>query len=278
MSYILEAIRKSEAQRKKRSHWTPLRRAAQQQKQRLWGRWLFVALLTLAAINIGTLAYFSQHGARKSGSKAGTSAVQEGVGPSELEPATTPVLLQQTGSKNSAPVVSVRGGALQAKKPLATPDAHPETKARTARTTSLPFPSANNARFAQETAKRVSLPSSQTPSPRAVTPPLLSGLDAPNKNMSREPVAALPGALAGPRVSKEIPLFSELPSELRRRIPSIKVNVHAYSQLPQEQFIIVGMVKYRPGEQIGNELVLEEVTRDGLVLRFQDQPFRLRRP
>lgn len=79
-------------------------------------------------------------------------------------------------------------------------------------------------------------------------------------------------------VSEEIPLFSELPSEMRQRIPPITVNVHAYSSVPREQFVIVGMVKYRPGDQIGSGLMLEEVTREGIVLRFEGQPFRLTRP
>lgn len=273
MSYILEAIRKSEAQRQK-SHPKPVRLLhAQQQKQTSWGRWLFVAVVALAAINIVTLAYFSQHGAQK----AAVSAVQEGVNPSEPEPVTAPALSQQRGFKNSAPV-SVRGSALQAEKPLASPHAHPEIKGKTARTTLLPFPSASNPGFAQEGDKRASLPRSQTPSAKPMRPPLPSALDAPNDNIPRVVRPPESVAAAEPTASKEIPLFSELPNELRRRIPPIKVNVHAYSELPQEQFIIVGMIKYQPGEQIGNELVLEQVTRDGLVLRFQNQTFRLRRP
>lgn len=281
MSYILEAIRKSEAQRQKKSYPESIRLLpAQQQKQISWGRWLFVAVVALAAINIVTLAYFSQH-AQKSVNKAGVSVVQERVDASELEPVTAPALSQQRGVKNSAPV-SVERGALQPEYPLASRHTRPKTAGKSALTTSLPFPNASNPGFAQEAAKQASLPNSQTSSAKPMTPPLPSALDAPNDNVPRvvrppEPVAAVPGDHTGPPMLKEIPLFSELPSELRRRIPPIKINVHAYSQLPQEQFIIVGTVKYRPGEQIGNELVLEEVTRDGLVLRFQDQPFRLPR-
>ncbi|MGH8659153.1 MAG: general secretion pathway protein GspB [Gammaproteobacteria bacterium] len=280
MSYILEAIRKSEAQRAKRSPRTPIRLlAAQQQKQGPWGRWLFVVLVTLAAINIGTLAYFSQHGTRKSAKTTGVNIVPEQLDPREPEPVTPPILSQQTGFKNSAPV-SVERGVLQ---PGKSHQVHPKTAGKRAPTTSLPFPSGNNPSFAQEAAKRASFPSSQTPKDKPMTPPLPNALDPPNKNIPRvvqppESVAVVPREPAGSPVSKEIPLFSELPSELRRRIPPITVNVHAYSQRPQEQFIIVGMVKYRPGEQIGNELVLEQVTRDGLVLRFQDQLFRLPRP
>jgi len=282
MSYILEAIRKSEAQRQKKSHPESIRVLhAQQQKQIPWSRWLFVAVVALAAINILTLAYFSQQ-AQKSVNKGGVSFLREGVDASELEPVTAPALSQQRGVKNSAPV-SVERGALQPESPSASRHAHTKTEGKSALTTSLPFPSASNPGFApREVVKQAVSPSSQTPSAKPMTPPLPSASDAPNNNVPRvvpppEPVAAVPGDPAGLPVSKEIPLFSELPSELRRRIPPIKINVHAYSQLRQEQFIIVGMVKYRPGEEIGNELVLEEVTRDGLVLRFRDQPFRLPR-
>lgn len=276
MSYILEAIRKSEALRKKKSHRQPIRLLhAKQQKQTPWGTWLLAALVTLVVINIATLGYFSQHGAQKSAKTTGISAGQS-------EPVTIPALSRQTGSKSSAPA-SVQGGASQPEKPLAFRHAHPETEGKRARTTSLPFPSASNPSFAQEGGKRASLPSAQALGVKLETPPLPSARDAPNDNIPHvvrppEPDVAVPNDPSRSPVSKEIPLFSELPSELRQRIPPIKVNVHAYSQLPQEQFIIVSMVKYRPGEQIGNELVLEDVTREGLVLRFQDQPFRLLRP
>lgn len=259
MSYILEAIRKSEAQRKKEPPLKPIRRRQPEPRiQRSWVKLLSAAVVTTTTITIGVLAYFSQ--------------------------------LDAWRTTNSAQV-SVQEGASQPGKPLMSRQTLFETKNEGRRSTSLPFPSASNPSFAQHVDR--SSPSSQLLGAKPEIPLLRhSELETPllPKEAPRDstpqvmqprdpaPVVAVPSDLRGSPVSKNIPLFSELPSELRQRIPPIKVNVHAYSQLPQEQFVIVGTVRYRPGEQMGDDLVLEEVTRDGLVLRFQDQPFRLLRP
>lgn len=108
-------------------------------------------------------------------------------------------------------------------------------------------------------------------------------LDAPEKYIPQiikpsEASAVIPGNAGGSPAAQEIPSFNELPGELRQRLPAIKVNVHAYSQAPEEQFIIVDMIKYRSGERIAEGLMLEQVTPQGVVLRFEGTAFRLSKP
>ncbi len=287
MSYILEAIRRSEAQREKKSDQKPVRlRHSPQQKQSPSGRWLFVALATLAAINIATLAYVAQRGTGSGksvkGTGAPTRAVEQRAVASETESVTTPVISPKMGSKKPDPK-SAEGGVAEAKTVLAPHNAHPKAQARATFTASLPTPNTSSPGFARETGNRASLPSSERPSDKTVTPPSPKVLDAPKKNIPRiikpsEASAVTPSNAGGSPAVPEIPSFNELPGELRQRIPAIKVNVHAYSQAPEEQFIIVDMIKYRSGERIAEGLMLEQVTSQGVVLRFEGTAFRLSKP
>ncbi len=287
MSYILEAIRRSEAQREKKSDQRPVRlRHSPQQKQSPSGRWLFVALATLAAINIATLAYVAQRGTGSGKSVKGTgaprSAVEQRAVASETQSVTNPGISRKMASKKPDPK-SAKGGMAKAKTFSAPRNAHPKAQARATRTASLLSPSASSPGFARETGNRVSLPRSETPSDKTVTPSSPKVLDAPEKTTPPiiKPSAAsavTPGNAGGPPAVPEIPSLNELPGELRQRIPAIKVNVHAYSQAPEEQFIIVDMIKYRSGERIAEGLVLEQVTPQGVVLRFEGTAFRLSKP
>lgn len=287
MSYILEAIRRSEAQRENKSDQKPVRlRHSPPQKQSLSGRWLFVALAALAAINIATLAYVAQRGAgggkSVKGTGAPTRAVEQRAVASETESVTTPVISPKMGSKKPDPK-SAEGGVAKAKTVLASRNAHPKAQARATRTASLPSANASSPSFARETGKRASSPRSETASDKTVTPPLPRVLDAPEKTIRPiiNPSAAsavIPGNAGGSPAVQKIPSFNELPGELRQRIPAIKVNVHAYSEAPEEQFIIVDMIKYRSGERIAEGLMLEQVTPQGVVLRFEGTAFRLSKP
>lgn len=286
MSYILDAIRKSEAERTRKSKQKPLRRRHPPQRiQRPWVGWLFGALVALVAINIATLGYLAN---RDSASAPA---------PREAEDTQAPSLGVDSGEVSGSE--SVNKQALS--KPMVSKHPPPQTAEEDGAKPSLGSNSSTYPRRQDRASLRFPSPSSPglataekgQPSPAAPSkigdglpiepPPLPKSLDQPDKGLPKVlmPLRAPAEISDNPRkapVSEEIPLFSELPSEMRQRIPPIKVNVYAYSSVPREQFVIVGMVKYRPGDEIGSGLMLEEVTREGIVLRFEGQPFRLTRP
>ena len=79
-------------------------------------------------------------------------------------------------------------------------------------------------------------------------------------------------------VKNDIPFLSDLPFEFRQTVPKFTINVFVYSQNPEERFVMIDMVKYKPGQQIKNAMVLKEIRQDSLVVVYQNRAFRIERP
>jgi len=87
--------------------------------------------------------------------------------------------------------------------------------------------------------------------------------------------ADIPEAIAVP---SDIPYLSDLPAEFRQKVPKFAINVFVYSQSPEERFVMVDMVKYKPGQQIKDAMLLKEILPDGFVVEYQNQAFKIKRP
>jgi general secretion pathway protein B len=72
-----------------------------------------------------------------------------------------------------------------------------------------------------------------------------------------------------------IPLQIELRPDLRQALPPLRVDVHVYDEVPANRFVMINLRRYREGDEIADDLRLERVTREGMVLRFRGEPFRL---
>lgn len=79
-------------------------------------------------------------------------------------------------------------------------------------------------------------------------------------------------------VKRDIPFLSELPVEFRQSVPKFNINVFVYSQQPDERFVMIDMVKYKPGQQIKDKLLLKEILPVSLVIVYQNQEFQIERP
>ena len=74
------------------------------------------------------------------------------------------------------------------------------------------------------------------------------------------------------------PLLAAMPWEVQNRLPALKLNVHLYTDNPEDRFVIVNMKKYKRGDRIADGPVLEAITGDGIVLSLDGNRFRLERP
>jgi general secretion pathway protein B len=79
-------------------------------------------------------------------------------------------------------------------------------------------------------------------------------------------------------VKKDIPSLIDLPFEFRQTLPKFTINVFFYSQQPEERFVMIDMVKYKPGQQIKDAMVLKEIRPGSLVVVYQNQTFQIKRP
>ena len=71
------------------------------------------------------------------------------------------------------------------------------------------------------------------------------------------------------------PLLSAMPLAFQQRLPSMKINVLAYSPLPEERFAVIDMVKYSKGERLPGGALLVEIKSDSVVLELDGSRFRV---
>ncbi len=77
---------------------------------------------------------------------------------------------------------------------------------------------------------------------------------------------------------KDIPFLNDLSFEFRQTVPKLTINVFVYSQQPEERFVMIDMVKYKQGQQIKDSMLLKEIRHDSLVIDYKNQIFKIKRP
>lgn len=55
----------------------------------------------------------------------------------------------------------------------------------------------------------------------------------------------------------------------------LRLDVHVYADRPEERFVLINLQKYREGDQLAEGPTLEEVTPDGAVMSFEGERFRI---
>lgn len=73
-----------------------------------------------------------------------------------------------------------------------------------------------------------------------------------------------------------LPYLDDLPPATRQALPQLKFAGHTYSSVPEQRLIMVNNSIKREGETIGTGLKLEEITWDGVVLDFRGIRFQIR--
>lgn len=103
-----------------------------------------------------------------------------------------------------------------------------------------------------------------------------SGSAAPawpeNPNMMMEKSVALP------ITTKDTPDLNDLPYEVRNTLPNLTINVFSYAQQAEDRFVIIDMVKYRTGQLIKGSVKLKEIRPNSIVLEYGNNTFKVERP
>ncbi len=73
----------------------------------------------------------------------------------------------------------------------------------------------------------------------------------------------------------DVPLLAQLPEALRERVGPLDVGVHVYSGSPERGFLLLDGQRLRPGERLDNGLELVAMAPDGAQFRFEGERFRV---
>ena len=77
--------------------------------------------------------------------------------------------------------------------------------------------------------------------------------------------------------STRLPLYSELSGELRGRMPAINMSMHFYNKEPNRRLVRINDLLLHEGDWVAHDLKLLEITGDGVMLDFLGKTFTLLR-
>jgi general secretion pathway protein B len=70
----------------------------------------------------------------------------------------------------------------------------------------------------------------------------------------------------------------EVPFQERNRLPNLNINVFSYAQKPEDRFVIIDMVKVKPGQFIKDSVRLKEIREDSIVVEDGAKTYKIERP
>lgn len=269
MSYILNALRKSEQERQAVAPDTVTNRILSPQPQRPQGPSKLIIALIIS--NLLIVAYFIGFNQKapsvdKPDSAALTSPEIAPVAPPAAKVDAIDAVPPPAAAVAKSPTIA---DIVAAKKTPAPPSAVKPDASVSAPVKAAPAarPNATPAAKPLIDRKPAAVPTPASPTEQPQTPP-----DAePAAKIADTKPAALPA-------KNEIPFLHELPAEFRRDIPKLSINVFVYAKEPAERFVMIDMVKYKPGQVIKDALELTEIRPDSLVVRYHNRTFQIERP
>lgn len=75
----------------------------------------------------------------------------------------------------------------------------------------------------------------------------------------------------------ELPFLSELDYKFRRKVPDLDINVFVYSENQDDRFIMINMQKYTAGEEITEGMNLIEIRINSFVVEYKNKKFQIKR-
>ena len=289
MSSILDALKKSEAERQRGvppTLNTPILQRGQPAKSKR-PAWLLPAVAAVALVAAWAGGLFS-----------GGDSDDEAPAVTQAEPAVADAPAEAPAAAIASSVPAPPAAA-EAATPDAAPDAMPETAAVETpedqprrrigfgpfppRPTSAPAAEASAA--TPDAAPDVAAPDAAVaavddpappaaPTPPAM-PPVTPAAPATPATPAAQPPAAPVAAATPASTGNDVPTYYELPFAVRRDIPALSLTLHMYSDDPERRFAIINGVRVRDGQPIEGGVDVREIRPNGVVIRFKDTDFLL---
>jgi general secretion pathway protein B len=76
--------------------------------------------------------------------------------------------------------------------------------------------------------------------------------------------------------STDLPIWPQLSANLLGQLnDGLKLDVHVYAERAEERFVLINLQKYREGDQLSEGPTLEVVTPEGVIMSYQGERFRV---
>lgn len=250
MSYILEALKKSDRERKQGEvpdlQSVHGHRSGHAKGERRFSLWMW--LLVGGVLGLSALALYWGTQRNKLALEEKISALEESVVQLKEQPVTMVVPPAALHEEIAPPAAEVEAGddpaLVQPPAPAAEAGAKPFVMAIEADTGLEP--------------KHVQAP---VPAEKTVIRPE----DLPPKAAPED----------GAETAENLPLLKDLPPSVQKSLPQLKLAGHVYSKDGARRMIIINNRICREGDLVENQLYLEQILWEGVVLRYQELRFRM---
>ncbi len=248
MSFILDALRKSDAERQRAV--TPglsdVRYAAHRSKRNIW-------LPVLVAVLAANAVFLAVQFLGRDDAPVAPSQPPVPEAPGAAQPAAVPPAAE-------SPVADIRPLAREAEfgEPLPEPEVESEFEAPPG-----PVP----APVIAETAEGPPVPDAgagRAPPTGTATPPA-------------GPVATGPATPSRIVAGNDLPTAEEMMGSGALNIPMLNLDLHVFSEAPAGRFVVINAQKYKEGSRLPEGPTVESITRDGVILSNQGRRFTLSR-
>jgi general secretion pathway protein B len=271
MSYILNALRKSEKERLAQQPDNVIDRILVDQPQQRQRPGKLILAIVLSNLLVAACLFWFMHTESKSNVPAvatnSNAVVDNSQAMSELSAPANSNVNQEISDNKIRPVLPSIEELVASKKPPITEVSDNKNK--------LEKKPANN-RLKSDSIKNTQvLPEKST----EMNPALQANMAKLNEVEIPKYVEEM--TEKKPLVSAEqnsIPLLYELPSEFRHTLPDLNINVFVYSEQAEERFVMIDMMKYKVGQRIKDAVLIKQIKPDSLILEYNNQTFQIKRP
>ncbi len=271
MSYVLDALKKADAERERGAvpglHTQPM--AVLPQQGAAASRvppWAWMALGVVVALPVAWVAW-----------RAGQPDAPVAEVPAAVQ-APPPLV-------NAAPAVAAPPVSVQAPMPVPAPGSVTTAAAPAAPAAALPPPVTSMPPAMQAPAAAPVKPSKPSPSPQvAAMTPAEAAAPKPTDAGKRRTADAATTTAAAPAVPAATPdaggegrilALNEMPENLKRELPALTVGGSIYSDAPASRFVIINGQIFHENDKLGPELTLEQIKLKMAVLRYKGVRFRI---
>ena len=263
MSYILDALRKSDQQRQRGAAPTLLAvqtTAAAPKQPALLAYGLLAVGLVGAGVMIGWLRPWQTEHAAPDTPVSLTAKPLEST-PRESEPALSAVAPQpavpelQTTQAEPAPSEMA-------------PRPKPQRKWKTATQPAQAAPAPS------ELAQQPKPDLNAQAKPESDRPPRAADAAAPGRAAAPAPERPVDNTAAVAASGQAVLSLAELPPQIREALPAMTISVHGYSEKPAARLVGINYRILREGDYVVPGLKLEQITPDGMIFSYNGYRFR----
>jgi general secretion pathway protein B len=272
MSILLDALRKSEEER--RLGATPTLQTPERALEQAFHeqRWIPAVMITLAAIMITWIGTAQFH------------RVQPIPGP--LPPAidsqSAEIPLQAETAQELLDSLAINPDMPPATTPVMDFKAEPEAPAelRAADASGATEQNAQPEPVAREVAGAAPVESVSAATGEALATPEAEAVGEPIaalvEDLSTSDIAARPDTGQPAPYSAEPISYWQIPQSLRESMPEMRITVLVYAENPRDRFLLINGKRLREKDEVSDGLVVEEIQRDRAIFTFRDYRFQLK--